>query len=63
MRSPTRSSLTPGCDVLRQQIRGLYGLSAKAERCEADAAASREKVGEGAGWLPGVWKLTLRSAV
>ena len=36
-RSPTRSSPTPGCDFLRQQLRGLSGLSAKAERCEADA--------------------------
>ena len=33
--SPTRSSLTPGCDILQRQLRGPFGLSATAERCEA----------------------------
>ena len=58
--SPARGSLTPRCDILQRRLRGPPGLDATAERCEAGGEKSsngREKVGQGAGWLPMVWKL------
>ena len=46
-RSPTHSSLTPGCDILRPQLHGLSEPSAEAERCEADACREWQLSGDG----------------
>ena len=57
--SPTRNPLTPGCDNLRPQLYAQPEPNAEAERCEAgkNSSESREKVGVGAGRMPGIRKL------
>ena len=52
-----RRSLTPGCDILRPQLHAQSGPTAVRLAPATNGSESREKVGEGAGRLPGIWKL------
>ena len=55
--SPTRSSLTPGCDILQRQLRGPCKRRVVRLAPGEKSSEIRKKVGQGAAWLPGVWKL------
>ena len=50
--SPTRSSLTPGCDILQRQLRGPCKRRVVRLAPGEKSSESRKKVGHGAGLAP-----------